>query len=407
MLKALSLALCLSAFASTDAVPLLANGDFTALDGKGLPVGWDFKGSAAHDLAIEKNADGHVLKVTVKKTGRWDGYILARQTLRLKPNTQYRLSCDIKSSAPNLAYAQVKLYQGKKEMKRHNTQRSRDEWRKAEVTFDSADSDRVAIFLRHKQDEKSLNQTACFRNVSLVEASEATEADTQPTIWLIGDSTVCNYDKKHYPQTGWGQILPELCKPGVQVRNHAIGGRSTKSFLDEKRWDKVLANLRPNDYVMIQFGHNDQKENKPEIYAPADSLYRELLKKYIAETRAKGAHPVLVTSVCRRLYKNDKIYNSLGTYPEAMKAVGAETGTPVIDLNAISLQKFNEIGVEGTKEIFMHLPAGKYEGWPEGRTDNSHFQEAGARQIARWVVTDAQNQKLPIAHLFSIGHLKH
>jgi lysophospholipase L1-like esterase len=77
----------------------------------------------------------------------------------------------------------------------------------------------------------------------------------------------------------------------------SVGGRSTKSFRDEKRWDKVLSRLRPNDYVMIQFGHNDQKKDKPAIYAPADSLYRDLLKAYIAETRAKGAHPVLVTSV--------------------------------------------------------------------------------------------------------------
>jgi lysophospholipase L1-like esterase len=83
-----------------------------------------------------------------------------------------------------------------------------------------------------------------------------------------------------------------------------------------------------------------------------------------------------------------------------MKAVAAETDTPVIDLNAISLKKFNEIGIEGTKAMFMHLPAGKYEQWPEGRTDNSHFQEAGAKQIASWVVGDAKNQKLAIANLF-------
>jgi lysophospholipase L1-like esterase len=398
-----TLTLCLSVLAAADVVPLLKNGDFSALDPKGLPLGWNIKGSAAHDIAIEKDAKGaSCLKVTIKKIGKWDGYILAPQAARLKPNTRYRLSCDLNGTAKGLTYAQIKLYRGKKEIKRYETERGQNHWTNECVTFDSADSDRIAIFLRHKQDEASLNQTVWFRNAKLVEASETTaQGDCHPSIWLIGDSTVSNYGKKHYPQTGWGQVLQESCKPGIQVRNHAVGGRSTKSFLDEKRWDKVMSRMQANDYVMIQFGHNDQKEHKPKIYAPADSLYRELLKKYIAETRAKGAHPVLVTSVCRRLYKNDKIYNSLGKYPEAMKVVAQETGTPVIDLNAISLKKFNEIGKEGTKEIFLHVPAGQYEQWPKGHQDNSHFQEAGAKRIAGWIVTDAKNQKMAIANLFN------
>jgi hypothetical protein len=294
----LALALCLSAFAATDSGLLLKNGDFTALNDKGLPVGWNLRGSAAHDIAVEKDATGgNFLTVTVKEIGKWDGYILALQAPRLKPNTRYRLSCDLNGTAKGLAYAQVKLYKGKKEMKRYSTERSSENWSKVDVTFDSADSDRIDIFLRHKQNKSSLNQTAKFRNVKLVEASETPEAALYPRIWLIGDSTVCDYDKNRYPQTGWGQALPDFCKPETQVRNHAVGGRSTKSFRDEKRWDKVLSRLRPNDYVMIQFGHNDQKKDKPAIYAPADSLYRDLLKAYIAETRAKGAHPVLVTSV--------------------------------------------------------------------------------------------------------------
>jgi lysophospholipase L1-like esterase len=399
MLKKITVALMLgiSLLVSAGDTALPSNGDFSVLDGKGMPVGWNLSGSAQHEIAIEKDADSaNVLRLTVKTIGKGDGFIRAPQVAGLKKNTRYRLSCEIKGSR-GLAYAQVKLYRDKKELKRYSTAKCQGYWGKVVVSFDSDDSDRVAIFLRHKQIEASLNQTVYFRNVKL---SEAASASAQPTIWLIGDSTVCNYKKNRFPQTGWGQVLPAFCKSDIAVSNHAVGGRSTKSFRDEKRWDKALSKLQKNDYVMIQFGHNDQKKQKPKIYAPADSLYQELLKAYIAETRAKGAHPVLVTSVCRRVYKNGKIYNSLGQYPQAMKTVAQETGTPVIDLNAISLTKFNEIGPEASKNIFLHLPAGKYEQWPEGRQDNSHFQEAGAKLIAGWIVADAKKQALPIAKLF-------
>ena len=112
-------------------------------------------------------------------------------------------------------------------------------------------------------------------------------AIAEPTIWLIGDSTVCNYSKSRYPQTGWGQMLPQYCKSDVKVDNHAVGGRSTKSFIAEKRWDKVMAGLKKGDFLMIQFGHNDQKKKKPKVYAPSDSLYQTLLKKYGLEKEWK------------------------------------------------------------------------------------------------------------------------
>ena len=223
----------------------------------------------------------------------------------------------------------------------------------------------------------------------------------QPVIWLIGDSTVSNYGSNRYPQMGWGQQLNEFCKPDIKVNNHAKGGRSTKSFIDEKRWGTVLNELKKGDYVMIQFGHNDQKKNKPKVYAPADTLYQELLMKYITETRAKGAHPVLITPICRRRFKNGKMRNSLGKYPVAVKRVAKTTATPVIDLNKISLKKFDEIGEAGTTKLFLHLPAGKYKAYPEGKTDNSHFQQAGAKIIAGWIVDEAKKQKLSIAELFN------
>lgn len=233
--------------------------------------------------------------------------------------------------------------------------------------------------------------------VAFALTAQATKAET--TIWLVGDSTVSNYPKKNYPQTGWGQVLNKFCKSGVNVSNHAIGGRSTKSFIDEKRWDKVLKGLKKGDFVLIQFGHNDQKTDEARHTDPANT-YQDYLKKYIDEARAKGAYPVLVTSVARRIVKKDKIVNSLGKYPWAMKKVAKETNAPIIDLNAISLKKFNELGIEKSKDVFLHFAPGKYPAYPDGRTDNSHFSEEGAMLVAGLVVEDAKEQGLPIAKLF-------
>lgn len=224
--------------------------------------------------------------------------------------------------------------------------------------------------------------------------------NAEPAIWLVGDSTVCNYSANRHPQMGWGQPLGKFCKPGVKINNLAVGGRSTKSFIDEKRWDKVMAGLKNGDFVFIQFGHNDQKKEKEALYTDPDGSYKDYLKKYIADTRSKGANPILVTSVARRIIKNGKIVNSLGKYPDAMKDVAKETNTPLVDLNSISLEEFNKLGTEGTKSVFMHLEPGESPNFPKGAKDNSHFSEKGAELIAGWIVQDAKKQNLKVAEIF-------
>ncbi len=222
-----------------------------------------------------------------------------------------------------------------------------------------------------------------------------------PAIWLIGDSTVASYPKTSEPLTGWGQVLNQYCKPGVKVFNHAISGRSTKSFIAEKRWDKVIAGVKKGDFLLIQFGHNDQKKD-PARHAPANGLYKELLKKFIAEAKAKGVNTVLVTPVMRRSYdkKTGELRNSLGGYPNAMQEVAKETGTPLINLNQIMFDKMKPMTKEETKKLYNHCPPGKYKKWIKGREDNSHFNTYGAKTVSGWLVADAKKQKLAVAELF-------
>ncbi len=229
----------------------------------------------------------------------------------------------------------------------------------------------------------------------------ASVVQAESKIWLIGDSTVASYSQKRYPQAGWGQALQEYCKPGVKVVNRAIPGFSTKSYYDNSPWSRIMQGIGKGDYLFIQFGHNDQKIRNPKKYTNPDSTYRDYLKKFISESRSKGAIPILVTPICRRKFtKAGKLRKTLGKYPDAVRIVAKEEKVPLVDLNAISFKKFQEIGPEKTKEIFNYLPKGKYKAWPDGRVDDTHFKLPGAKIIAGWVVENSEKQKLPVAELF-------
>ena len=234
----------------------------------------------------------------------------------------------------------------------------------------------------------------------LAEILEKT-ANGQPVIHLAGDSTVSDYPPEQFPMTGWGQALRDFCRPGIAVHNHASPGRSTKSFRDENRWRKLLDELRPGDFVLIQFGHNDQKADQPELYAEAETAYRTNLETYLREVRERKATPVLCTSVNRRRFNEaGEFYSTLGEYPRVAREVGRATGTAVIDLNAITEQWFRSEGPAGTVPYFTIVKPGEYPGYPDGVEDNSHFCRFGAEQIAREVVRCAREQGLPLADLF-------
>lgn len=205
------------------------------------------------------------------------------------------------------------------------------------------------------------------------------------TVFLAGDSTVTDQPKDKYPYSGWGQLLPTLFTSDIAIDNHAISARSSKSFVDEGRLDKILESIQPNDYLLIQFGHNDQKEEVERRTEPY-TTYKQYLQMYIDGARHKGAIPILITPPHRRFFKEDgTLEDRHGEYVPAMKQLAAEQGVPLIDLAQKSKQLFEQLGPEGSKKIFMMLEPGEFENYPNGKIDNTHFQEYGAIRLAELV----------------------
>ncbi|MFA6961403.1 MAG: rhamnogalacturonan acetylesterase [Opitutaceae bacterium] len=200
-------------------------------------------------------------------------------------------------------------------------------------------------------------------------------------IALIGDSTVCKYPANSR-QHGWGELLPEFLAKDTLVINEAKGGASTKTFPPD-RWARALA-AKP-DYILIQFGHNDSHAKANPESTDAATDYRENLRRYITETRAIGAQPILVTPVRRRLFQtNGAPTTELNAYADAMKAVAAELSVPVIDLYTLSGDLYQKLGETGSDAFTMNQPDNADR---PGKGDRTHFTEHGAREIARLVAT--------------------
>ena len=221
-------------------------------------------------------------------------------------------------------------------------------------------------------------------------------------LYLAGDSTMCDYAEKRAPLTGWGTALKSLVKPGVNVTNLAMGGRSSKSFLTEKRWDKILTSAKPGDFVIIQFGHNDAHKGEKNRYRITDAkdTYRYYLKIYIAEARAKGLIPVLCTQTVLCRFLPDGTVRESGAYVVACREVAKETGCDFVDLNAYAREKLAAMGQEKAIRLYMTLAEGEFPNYPQGRKDTCHLRNEGAEFYAKGFVELAKKQKLPIAEIF-------
>jgi len=205
------------------------------------------------------------------------------------------------------------------------------------------------------------------------------------TLYIAGDSTAAQKYADAAPETGWGMALPFFLHPDLGVANHAVNGRSSKSFVDEGRLDAILEVIAPGDFLLVQFGHNDEKSADPTRYTEPWTTYQDYLRQYLDGARARGARPVLATSVERRKFDADG--NALpthGDYPAAMRALAEEEYVALLDIQALSLALWQKLGVEETK---------KYFNWTATEQDNTHFNPPGAIAVARLVAAELLHRR--------------
>lgn len=226
----------------------------------------------------------------------------------------------------------------------------------------------------------------------------AGSAQKQPiTVYLAGDSTCANKAADRRPETGWGEMLQQYFDPAkVIVDNRALNGRSTKSFVDEGKWQALIDSVKKGDFVFIEFGHNDEKKDKPAIYASPED-YKANLIRFIHETRAKGATPVLLTPVSRRKFESGVPAKTHGEYPGVVKAVGMEQSVAVIDMETKSASVQARYGDEGSKILFLQLKPGGNPNYPKGVEDNTHFNPKGADEMAKLAVEGIRENKLKLS----------
>jgi lysophospholipase L1-like esterase len=223
------------------------------------------------------------------------------------------------------------------------------------------------------------------------------------TVYLIGDSTMADKEVAAFPETGWGMPFHYYFDSSIVVDNRAKNGRSTRTFIEEGRWKEVAENLKEGDYVLIQFGHNDEVPTKKSYTAPGE--FSDNLIKFITESRNKNALPVLITPVARRKFDSSgKIEETHAVYTQLVKDVAAKYKVPLIDLNKKSQELLQQFGEQPSKYLYNHLSAGENPHYPEGRKDDTHFNELGARKMAEIVLSEIKNLRLELANHISAAH---
>ncbi len=241
---------------------------------------------------------------------------------------------------------------------------------------------------------------ACLALLTLVSAVISfTLPPKHITVYLIGDSTIAIKDKRAYPETGWGMPFVNYFDSTITVDNCAKNGRSTGTFIAEGLWKPVYEGMKAGDYVLIQFGHNDEVSTKKSYTTEAQ--FKTNLLRYISETRFKQAFPVLITPVARRRFDTTgHIVQTHEVYSQIVRNVANEAKVPLIDLDAQSQQLLQKLGVASSVLLFNHLEPGQNPNYPQGKQDDTHFSELGARRMAELVLKGLQELKLELA-----GHI--
>lgn len=230
----------------------------------------------------------------------------------------------------------------------------------------------------------------------IILAAFALPSKKKITVWLIGDSTMAKKDVRTYPEHGWGMPFVYFFDSTVTVDNRAQNGRSTRTFMEEGRWEPVVAALQEGDYVFVQFGHNDEVKTKKSY--TTEEQFKANLVKYVTDTRSKKANPVLLTPVARRNF--DSTGHIIGThdvYAQIVRNVAKEQNVPLIDLDKEAQALYQQWGVDKSKLLFNHLAPDEHPNYPKGKEDNTHFNELGARMIAQIVLKNIKSLQPELA----------
>ena len=216
------------------------------------------------------------------------------------------------------------------------------------------------------------------------------------TVYMIGDSTMSIKEKKAYPETGWGMSFSIFFDKTVTIDNRAKNGRSTKSFISEVLWQPVADGMKTGDYLVIQFGHNDEVNTKA-TYATEDE-FKANLTLFVNSAREKGAKPILLTPVARRKFNaSGNIEDTHSVYAQLVRDIAVKNNVPLIDLDKKSMDMLQKLGPEKSKLYFNYLQPGENPNYPDGKSDDTHFSELGARKIAELVLAEIRNVQPDLA----------
>ncbi|MBD1389017.1 rhamnogalacturonan acetylesterase [Neiella sp. HB171785] len=215
------------------------------------------------------------------------------------------------------------------------------------------------------------------------------------TIFMAGDSTMAIKDPKDYPETGWGVPFATFFADDVKVVNLAKNGRSTRTFKTEGLWQQIESQAKTGDWVFIQFGHNDESEKKHDRYTTPEQ-YKSNLTEMIRQSQARGATPILLSSVTRRNFDDNGNIKKTHPYYPLVLEVAEATGVTFIDMDAITRDYFSAMGDSLSKLRFMHIQPDLHPNYPNGVSDNTHFNELGAREVAQLVLTELKKRQHPL-----------
>lgn len=227
-------------------------------------------------------------------------------------------------------------------------------------------------------------------------ASTLIMAQQKPTLFLIGDSTMATKENPgKNPEHGWGQVLPQFLTNGIEIQNHAVNGRSSKSFRTEGRWEQVEKQLKKGDFVIIQFGHNDQKIKDSTKFTNPYTQYRANLERYVNEARAKGAIPVLMTSIVRRNFnENGVLIDTHKEYPLVVRMIANDLKVPFVDMQLLTEQMEIAYGPENSKKLHLYYKEGEDPYYPKGKEDDTHLSKLGAETVAKLAAKNLKALKI-------------